>query len=252
MLQHTLSASLLLSCVCATALAADVSVQSNGTSVVVRNGAVHINGQPVHTSNTPAQDDSMNKVTRAVSGFDSLVLLAPANVRYEVAPQSSVTLTGPASALAITVTEVQPAPDGFGATRALTITAKGAYGGQHPVEVVVAGPSPKLVYAGATGDIHVQGIRSPQLAVVLQGSGDITVQGQADNLRVELIGSGDMNLGELKAHNTQVKLQGSGDVVVQASKEVAVDLLGSGDVTVKGRPAGRRITQKGAGDVHFE
>lgn len=252
MLPQFLSASLLLSCIASSALAADVTVQGNGASVVVRNGAVHINGQPVNTAGASAQDDSMRQVTRAVSGFDALVLLAPANVRYEVAPQSSVTLTGPANALAITVTEVQPAPDGFGATRALTITAKGAYGGQHPVDVVVAGPSPKLVYAGATGDIHVQGVRSPQLAVVLQGSGDVTVQGQAENLRVQLMGSGDMHLGELQTQRTQVKLQGSGDVLVHASKEVAVDLLGSGDVTVKGRPAGRRITQKGAGDVNFE
>lgn len=249
MLHHTLSASLLLSCVCATALAADVSVQGHGANVIVRNGAVHINGKPV---NVPAQDDSIQKVTRAISGFDALVLLTPANVRYVVAPQSSITLTGPANALAAMDTSVRPAPNGLGATHALTIHAHNSYSAQHPVDVVVTGPSPQLVYAGATGDIAVEGVRSTQLTVVLQGSGDITVKGQADNVRVQLMGSGDMHLGEVRASSAHVKLQGSGDVTVQASKEVAVELLGSGDVTVKGRPAGRRITQKGAGDVHFE
>ena len=190
------------------------------------------------------------RVAQQLGNFDALVVQTTADVRYVVSNKNAVTVRGANPVAAGIQISVQPVPGEYGNAAALTIRAEKG-GLQQGVEVVVMGPSPKLVYASGTGDIQVEGVSGDKLQVVQKGTGDIRVNGRVNRVEVQLMGSGDIELDELQADSAKVQLNGSGDVEVQASKALQVDLRGAGDVKVRGNPSSRQISNIGAGDISF-
>ena len=190
------------------------------------------------------------RVAQQLGHFDALVVQTTADVRYVVSNKNSVTVRGANPAAAGVQIGVQPVPGEYGNAAALTIRAE-KNGPQHGIEVVVMGPSPKLIYASGTGDIEVEGVSGNSVQVVQKGTGDIRVNGRVNRVEVQLMGSGDIHLEELQAESAKVQLNGSGDVDLQASKTLQVDLRGAGDVNVRGNPSSRQISNIGAGEVTY-
>lgn len=98
---------------------------------------------------------------------------------------------------------------------------------------------------------------SPALKdVLLQGSGDVVLNGKVknDNLAFTLQGSGDIVAGDLNCDNSfSITLQGSGDISVKnqvKAGDVALNLAGSGDIDVNNLTARTTAaTLQGSGDV---
>lgn len=65
----------------------------------------------------------------------------------------------------------------------------------------------------------------------ISGSGDVDLQGQADEVVFSLSGSGDIDAFDLKARTAAVRISGSGDVTVFASESFSGSVSGSGDIT---------------------
>ena len=103
-----------------------------------------------------------------------------------------------------------------------------------------------------SGELEMNGgSNSQSVDVALIGSGQMTVVGQCKEFKAEQTGSGDLNAQHLSADQAAVDLHGSGTSIISARKVAAVNLRGSGDVSVYGNPGERNITKSGSGEVTF-
>ena len=98
-----------------------------------------------------------------------------------------------------------------------------------------------------SGDITLE-IDANDLEVSMSGSGDINLRGSAEDLEVSISGSGDVKAYELDAVNVDATVSGSADIKVSVSEYLKARVSGSGDIYYKGDP---RVDSKtsGSGDV---
>lgn len=75
-----------------------------------------------------------------------------------------------------------------------------------------------------------------KLSLSIAGSGDIMLEGSADEVKVSIAGSGDIKSSGLKADKCKVSIAGSGDCTIEVAEDLNVSIAGSGDVHYKGRP----------------
>ncbi len=81
------------------------------------------------------------------------------------------------------------------------------------------------------------------------GSGDIEAKGKLNKLNVLLTGSGSIDAERLIAQQTEVVSKGAGSIKTYASKSARVIASSSGDVEIYGNPEQKTITRTGSGDV---
>jgi hypothetical protein len=112
------------------------------------------------------------------------------------------------------------------------------------------------IVKGKELDLEVQGSGDIQLAVdaeqvkaSVQGSGTIKLSGTCNALTASVQGSGDVKAGNLVATDASATIMGSGDVTVQAMNKLDANVTGSGDVKYKGKPAQIKTEVVGSGTV---
>jgi len=98
-----------------------------------------------------------------------------------------------------------------------------------------------------SGDITLD-IEANDLEVSMSGSGDINLKGKAEDLEVSISGSGDVKAYELDAENVDATVSGSADIKVTVSGTLKARVSGSGDIYYKGDPKVESKTS-GSGDV---
>lgn len=144
------------------------------------------------------------------------------------APTLVVAPTGPAPLLLRSAVRVEVEARGIDA-----IDASGS--GDVRVEDLSV-PALALRMAGS-GDLRVHRVTSPALTLSLAGSGDAVADGSVQRLRLSVAGSAEVDTRALRAEAVRVEIAGSGDVRVQASRTLDVSITGSGDVEYDGDPA---------------
>jgi hypothetical protein len=117
--------------------------------------------------------------------------------------------------------------------------------------VQVSGGALRVVRVQGSSDLALGRIDADELAVEINGSGDIDANGTVGNLIASIEGSGDADLRDLRARTATVSIEGSGDAKVAVQDQLDVSVQGSGDVSYRGNP---RVSQhvEGSGDVHAE
>jgi hypothetical protein len=120
--------------------------------------------------------------------------------------------------------------------------------GGSDVVVEVSVPELAAIEASGSGDIDADGIDADAFELRSDGSADITLEGTAGRLVVDLDGSGEADLAGLAAREARVLVDGSGDAEVRATEELDVTVDGSGDVRYHGDP---ELTEHvdGSGDL---
>ena len=103
-----------------------------------------------------------------------------------------------------------------------------------------------------SGDLQLNGGNSDQVELSLSGSGGMAITGQSKALTAKIMGSGDIDASKLPSDTVKLDLFGSGDASLNAKQSVTVNLRGSGDIHVDGKPSQRSINRTGSGDVSFE
>jgi hypothetical protein len=91
-----------------------------------------------------------------------------------------------------------------------------------------------------SGDLRARGLATDELAISIAGSGDVKLVGHAARMTIDLSGSGDVDARQLRSDDVSVGIAGSGDVTVHASRTLAVNIAGSGDVQYSGEPSVQR------------
>lgn len=99
-----------------------------------------------------------------------------------------------------------------------------------------------------SGDITLD-IEAENVEATLSGSGDINLEGRATSLDIQVSGSGDIKAYELEAEFATVQVSGSADVKVTVNQSIDARVSGSGDITYRGNPKKIKSKSSGAGDI---
>jgi hypothetical protein len=103
----------------------------------------------------------------------------------------------------------------------------------------------ELLLTGA-GSLDVGGIKADDLIVNLTGAGAITLAGTAARARVRNYGAGSIDAGALIAGDANLTSESSGDIRIQARYTARATALGSGGISIAGKP---ECTLRGPGPM---
>lgn len=108
----------------------------------------------------------------------------------------------------------------------------------------------RITIAGS-GKVDVPVVETDDLNVELAGSGDFKAGGMAKSLRLSLAGSGSADMAGLKVESAKIDVAGSGSANFASDGQITANIIGSGEVRVKGR-AQCKLTSIGAGKLICE
>jgi len=188
------------------------------------------------------------------SGGPSLEINLPAEVSYIQGPAPRVTVTGP-KALVDRVTLVDGALRFDTSSSDSRITLRGHGLGidtvREGLKITVVAPAVTRFVLNGSPSLSLAAYDQPELAVEINGSGDVSAVGKTQALTLAISGSGEASLAGLDANNASVSVSGSGDAEVSAKGAVQVAIAGSGDVTLTTKPASLSSSIDGSGDLHL-
>jgi hypothetical protein len=201
------------------------------TAIIINNCDVNaINGSGV--SKTEA---------RTVGSFSKIDLSGSPDVEVTVGPATSVTVTADDNIVSIIETKVS------GST--LSIDSRSNYSSHVDVKVKITVPTLEGVSVSGSGNIHVTGLKADAMEAGITGSGNVDLNGVADQLKAHITGSGDLRADELSAKHVRVTVTGSGDATIRATEELDATVTGSGDVHYSGDPPQVHKNVTGSGDI---
>jgi hypothetical protein len=182
--------------------------------------------------------------TRQPGKFSGIDLRAPADVVVSIGANPSITVSGPADVVPLLITSIHD--------DVLTIELKEHVMLTKALKVVITSPSLQAVNLAGSGSMTASGINSDSLDLNVSGSGSIVASGQVKTVNVAIHGSGGVDVHAVHANALNASVHGSGDLHGYASNAAIVDLAGSGDVRISGKPSTKIVHRSGSGDVSFE
>lgn len=203
---------------------------------------------------------------RSLPAFNAIQLQGPIDLSVRQGPQQPVQVQADDKLLALLETVVEQTASG--PTLVARFKPGESWYSRVRIHLTVTVPTLNSITAAGSGDLRIESLSVPALALVLSGSGDarfdalstedfkvrisgsgdVSAKGSATRVNVSIAGSGDVHLSELKADAVEVSIAGSGDAAVQARKSLNVRIAGSGDVSYSG-DAQVRSTVAGSGSV---
>jgi hypothetical protein len=202
------------------------------------------------SSATPAIDDDVTSVVletggdlTITEGEPSLTIHAPAGIldRLTSDVSNGVLVLGRRAGFV---------PFGFGEIRyELTVESLESIEikGSGDVDSTISGDELAIIIQGS-GDVTVTGVDADEVDLRIEGAGDIELSGDADSIAVEIDGSGDIDTDSLEVRDAVVSISGSGEVDLHVTDTLDVEISGSGTVNHRG---GATVESdiSGSGDV---
>ena len=99
-----------------------------------------------------------------------------------------------------------------------------------------------------SGDMTID-VEANSIDAKVTGSGDLKITGTTTKLEIKVTGSGDFDGGSLNAQNVEAYVSGSGDARVVANKNIKARVNGSGDINYSGNPRTSDTKVMGSGDI---
>ena len=227
----------------------------------------------VYRENVLVPDSERITQIRPLKGYERIEVYGSPTVIYTQADSFSVRVEGPENIVNNILTDVEG--------NTLTVRNKGkigiiniSIGSAGDVKVYVSSPDLIGVQLYGSGDFKSDGlVDTDNMRIELRGSGDIDFSDIiCDNCTSEVVGSGDLRIRRLKAitsaislvgsgdmsvsqwdvRDTDINLRGSGDVnvhFVEGCKRATCNLVGSGDITLRGHLDSVKKHKTGSGDI---
>lgn len=183
----------------------------------------------------------LGKERRDVKPFRSIHVAAGIDLNYRNGPAQSIEIIGDRNLIPIIETSVSGG--------LLTIAGRKSYQRHLPLTVEITSPRLDSLALHGAGDIRLNAIQQESLTLALNGSGNVTADGQVDRFNVNVNGAGDIDAQNLISQKADIKLSGSGDITVTARETLKAYLIGSGDITYYGHPAHIEKRIIGSGDL---
>lgn len=99
-----------------------------------------------------------------------------------------------------------------------------------------------------SGDMYID-VSANEVKAAINGSGDITVTGKTDIFEATVTGSGDIEGYGLVANTCNAKVIGSGDIECNAKQKLNAKIIGSGDIQINKSVVTIEKKIIGSGDV---
>jgi hypothetical protein len=99
-----------------------------------------------------------------------------------------------------------------------------------------------------SGDISLQ-VEANTMSASMSGSGDISLSGKTGDFEINISGSGDIKAYELEAENVDAVVSGSADIKVTVNGMLRARVSGSGDIHYRGNPTKIDSKSSGSGDI---
>jgi len=118
------------------------------------------------------------------------------------------------------------------------------------VTIELTAPKVTRFALNGTGRLDITGYRQDRLDLRISGDGDMSAQGAAKSVTLDISGSGNADLAALAADNAEVKISGSGQAKVGPKASARLDITGSGDVTLTSHPKHVESHVSGSGTIN--
>lgn len=118
-----------------------------------------------------------------------------------------------------------------------------------PIIAKITNPNLQAVTCKGSGDISIENLNEPKLAVRIMGSGDVHLSGKAHSASFDIMGSGDILASALKTEHVTASVMGSGDIELIAIESLTAQVMGSGDIDVINTPNTVSTTCMGSGSI---
>jgi hypothetical protein len=115
------------------------------------------------------------------------------------------------------------------------------------VEIVVT--SLREVSIHGACDAEIEGFRGDSFCYNLSGAGDLTMDGEVDDLEIKVSGAGNADTSDLKAQNVEVSVSGAGNARVYAARSLQARVSGVGKITYYGDPQEKSTRVSGIGSI---
>ncbi|MGI9550586.1 MAG: head GIN domain-containing protein [Aurantibacter sp.] len=99
-----------------------------------------------------------------------------------------------------------------------------------------------------SGDITLE-VEAETISTSMSGSGDIRLSGKTNNFDASISGSGDIAAYDLDADNVDATVSGSANIEVTANQMLKARVSGSGDINYRGNPEKVDTKTSGSGDI---
>lgn len=96
-----------------------------------------------------------------------------------------------------------------------------------------------------SGDAELATLDAEQINVDIKGSGSVTAQGKAKQLKASIFGSGDIDLAGLASKQAELEIFGAGDINANVTEAVKAEVRGVGTISIQGNPPKREVSGKG-------
>lgn len=107
------------------------------------------------------------------------------------------------------------------------------------------------VTLAGSGDIETMNVAAEELKVTIAGSGTYRASGTTSRLDLNIVGSGNAAMDTLKADSAKIRIAGAGRANFASDGDVNASVVGSGEVTVRGR-ARCKVNTVGSGRLVCE
>ena len=123
----------------------------------------------------------------------------------------------------------------------LSITSKGSFSTKSDLQFDIGTGQVNSLTIDGSGKFDIVDCDSESFKLNINGSGNVTITGNADNVDISIAGSGFADLSQLTAKSAKVAVYGSGNVTVNASDKVDVSITGSGRIQYTGNPKVKKL-----------
>ena len=134
----------------------------------------------------------------------------------------------------------------------LIISQKGRRWRDLDVEIEISVVALTGFVIDGAADAEISGVDSEEFELIVNGAGDIDIEGVCGSARFEINGAADLDASEMKCKDVEVEINGAGDADVFASESIVAIINGVGDIEVYGNPSSVKPSIKGFGSFEMK
>ncbi|HEX8492365.1 MAG TPA: head GIN domain-containing protein [Pyrinomonadaceae bacterium] len=179
---------------------------------------------------------------RNVPDFLGLDVSGAFEVEIVSQKERSLEITGDDNILPLVTTEVRG--------NVLHIGSNKSYSVNRPITIKVGVPELRGVSSSGASKINVSGIKGSVFDVDSSGASNISLMGEAKNLRIDTSGASNIEAKDLHAESVEVQSSGAGYVSVYATLQLKASASGAARVDYYGDPSSVKPEVSGAGSVN--
>ncbi len=205
----------------------------------------------------------ISKESRKLEHFTKIVAKGPFEVRLMTGDAGEVSVEADKNIIGLVTTTVENntltvAPkegtlfkSSTGNKVIVRVSAKGiedlALSGSGTISSKTTIKSDLAISIEGSGDVDIE-IESGSANATVSGSGNIKIKGKTQNFTCQVTGSGSILAEGLDASAVNVTISGSGDARVFTKQALTGRIIGSGNVAYAGKPKERDLKRTGTGD----